>query len=280
MSALDFIKMHGLGNDFVILDGRGSGFSLPRGAVRAIAERHRGIGCDQLIVLENPPGDLSDVFMRIYNPDGSESGACGNATRCVASLMMTERNTAHMIVETISGMLDCENVGAGLYSVDMGPARLDWRDLPLAKAHDTENLEIEAGPLKNPVGVNMGNPHAVFIVDDAQAIDLDVFGPMIETDKLFPERTNVEAVQVLSHDRIRMRVWERGVGITQACGSGACAALVATARRELTGRKAEVILDGGTLSIEWMPDNNVLMTGPVATSFRGTIDPDLLASSS
>lgn len=272
--------MHGLGNDFVILDGRDSGFSLSHGAVRAIADRRRGVGCDQLIVLENPPSDLADVFMRIYNPDGSESGACGNATRCVASLMMNDKATSQVIIETISGLLDCENVGGGLYSVDMGPARLDWRDFPMAEARDTEHLEIEAGPLKDPVGVNMGNPHAVFMVDDAEGVDLDVFGPMIENDKLFPERTNVEAVHVLSHDRIRMRVWERGAGITQACGSGACAALVATARRGLTGRKADVILDGGTLTIEWLPDNNVLMTGPVSTSFEGIIDPTLLAGPS
>jgi len=278
MTALDFIKMHGLGNDFVIIDGRDSGFSLSRDAVRAISDRRRGVGCDQIIIMEQAPTALADVFMRIYNPDGSESGACGNATRCVASLLMSEKATSHVIVETISGLLDCENVGGGLYSVDMGPARLDWRDLPLSQALDTENLKIEAGPLKNPVGVNVGNPHAVFMVDNAEGIDLNVFGPMVEHDKLFPERTNVEAVQVLARDRIRMRVWERGAGITQACGSGACAALVATARRGLTDRKADVVLDGGTLRIEWMPDNNVLMSGPVSTSFVGNIDPSLLVS--
>jgi len=278
MTALDFIKMHGLGNDFVIIDGRDGGFSLSRDGVRAISDRRRGVGCDQIIIMEQAPTALADVFMRIYNPDGSESGACGNATRCVASLLMSEKATSHAIVETISGLLDCENVGGGLYSVDMGPARLDWRDLPLSQAIDTANLKIEAGPLKNPVGVNVGNPHAVFIVDNAEGIDLNVFGPMVEHDKLFPERTNVEAAQVLARDRIRMRVWERGAGITHACGSGACAALVATARRGLTDRKADVVLDGGTLRIEWMPDNNVLMTGPVSTSFVGNIDPSLLVS--
>ncbi|MBF0251939.1 MAG: diaminopimelate epimerase [Alphaproteobacteria bacterium] len=276
MTALDFIKMHGLGNDFVILDGRDNGLSLTPAARRAISDRRRGVGCDQLIVLENPRDAVADVFMRIYNPDGSESGACGNATRCVASLMCTEKAETHVIVETISGLLDCENLGGGLYGVDMGPARLDWRDLPLAEARDTENLGLEAGPLKNPVGVNMGNPHAVFIVDDAERVDLAAYGPVVEHDRLFPQRTNVEAVQVLAPDRIRMRVWERGAGITQACGTGACAALVATARRGLTGRKADVVLDGGTLTIEWLPDNTVLMTGPVATSFTGNFDPALL----
>ena len=280
MSNLAFIKMHGLGNDFVIIDGRGDGFSLSRDAVRAIADRRRGVGCDQLIVMENPPSVDADVFMRIYNPDGSESGACGNATRCVASLIMEERAESHIIIETISGLLDCENIGGGFYSVDMGPARLDWRDIPVSDAIDTDHLNIEAGPLKDPVAVNMGNPHAVFMVDNAEAIDLEAFGPLIEHHKMFPERTNVEAVHVIDEGRIRMRVWERGAGITQACGSGACAALVATARRGLTGRKADVVLDGGTLTIEWLPDNNVLMTGPVATSFSGTIDSGLWENAS
>ena len=275
MSTLAFIKMHGLGNDFVIIDGRDDGFSLSRDAVRAIADRRRGVGCDQLIVMENPPSVDADVFMRIYNPDGSESGACGNATRCVASLIMEERAESHIIIETISGLLDCENLGGGFYSVDMGPARLDWRDIPVSDAIDTDHLSIEAGPLKDPVGVNMGNPHAVFMVDNAETIDLEAFGPLIENHKMFPERTNVEAVHVIDEGHIRMRVWERGAGITQACGSGACAALVATARRGLTGRKADVVLDGGTLTIEWLPDNNVLMTGPVATSFSGTISSSL-----
>jgi len=279
MTALAFIKMHGLGNDFVILDGREVPLNLSAQDVRAISDRHTGIGCDQFIIMEPARDPSADVFMRIYNTDGSESGACGNATRCVASLVMKEAGTSHAIIQTISGLLDCENIGGGLYSVDMGPARLDWRDLPLAEACDTENLNVKAGPLQNAVGVNVGNPHAVFMVDDADGVDLDTFGPVIETHPLFPERTNVEAVQVLSRDRIRMRVWERGVGITRACGTGACAALVATARRGLTERKAEVVLDGGSLTIEWLPDNNVLMTGPVATSFSGHIDASLLGAS-
>ena len=276
MTALGFIKMHGLGNDFVILDGRDGSLNLSRGQVRAISARRTGIGCDQFIIMEPPQDPSADVFMRIYNPDGSEAGACGNATRCVASLVMREAGESHVIVETISGLLDCENVGGGLYSVDMGPARLDWRDVPLAEAVDTDHIDISAGPLSDAVGVNMGNPHAVFVVDDAEAVDLTAYGPVIETHPLFPERTNVEAVQILDRGHIRMRVWERGAGITRACGSGACAALVATARLGLTERKADVDLDGGTLSIEWLADGNVLMTGPVATSFTGIIDPSLL----
>lgn len=276
MTTLGFIKMHGLGNDFVILDGRDGALSLSRDQVRAISERREGVGCDQLIVMEPPTDPSADVFMRIYNPDGSEAGACGNATRCVASLVMREAGESHAIVQTISGLLDCENVGGGLYSVDMGPARLDWRDVPLSEARDTDLIDISAGPLTGAVGVNVGNPHAVFVVEDAEAVDLTAYGPVIETHPLFPERTNVEAVEILDRGRIRMRVWERGAGITRACGSGACAALVATARRGLTERKADVVLDGGTLTIEWMADGNVLMTGPVATSFTGTIDPSLL----
>lgn len=277
MTALAFIKMHGLGNDFVILDGRDGSLNVSRAAVRAISDRRTGVGCDQFIIMEPPVDASADVFMRIYNTDGSESGACGNATRCVASLVMKETGESHVIIETIAGLLECENLGGGLYSVDMGPARLDWRDLPLAKAQDTAAIDVAAGPLAGAVGVNMGNPHAVFMVNDAEAIDLQTYGPVIETHPLFPERTNVEAVQVIDRSHIRMRVWERGAGITRACGSGACAALVATARLGLTERKAEVVLDGGSLTIEWLPDNNVLMTGPVATSFVGAIDPSLLA---
>jgi diaminopimelate epimerase len=276
MAALNFIKMHGLGNDFVILDAWNGSLNLSTDAVRTIANRRTGVGCDQLIILEPAQESTADVFMRIFNTDGSESGACGNATRCVASLVMGETGESHAIIETISGLLECENLGGGLYRVDMGQARLDWRDLPISEARDTEHLDVSAGPLNDGVGVNMGNPHAVFIVDDAEAVDLAAFGPVIETHALFPERTNVEAVQVLSRSRLRMRVWERGAGITQACGSGACAALVATARRGLTDRKADVVLDGGTLEIEWLPDNSVLMTGPVATSFAGIIDSALL----
>jgi len=280
MAQLDFIKMHGLGNDFVILDARDEVLTLSCADVRALADRHTGIGCDQMIILEPALESTADVFMRIHNPDGCEAEACGNATRCVASLIMAERDQNHLIVQTRAGLLDCERLSDGLYSVDMGPARLDWRDVPLSEACDTDTLDLTAGPLKNPVAVNVGNPHAVFFVDNAEDVDLETFGPMVETHPLFPERTNVEVVQVLNRHRIRMRVWERGAGITRACGSGACAALVAAARRGLTERKADVALDGGTLAIEWLPDNAVLMTGPVATSFSGTIHPDMLGRSS
>lgn len=276
-TAPSFVKMHGLGNDFVILDARASALALTPAAVRAIADRRRGIGCDQLIVIEATRGSTSDAWMTIYNPDGSESGACGNATRCVAWLLMGQNGSDRVVIETRAGLLDAESRGDKMVAVDMGPARLDWRELPLAEAVDTLHLGIAAGPLADPVGVSMGNPHAVFFVDDVAAIDLEAVGPGLEHHPLFPERTNVEIVQVLGPQTLRMRVWERGAGITQACGTGACATLVAAARRGLTGRKAEVVLDGGSLFIEWLADDHVLMTGPVALAFSGTLDPSLLS---
>ena len=276
MNELAFIKMHGLGNDFVILDRRDGKGTLSQASVRAITDRRSGIGCDQLIIMEPANAAEADVFMRIYNPDGSEAGACGNATRCVAELMMNEKKSDHVIIETISGLLDTERTPDGLYSVDMGPAKFDWRDIPLSEACDTLNMPISEGELSGPVGVSVGNPHAVFFVDDAEAVDLASVGPVIEHHKLFPQRTNVEVVQVLTNNKIRLRVWERGAGITRACGSGACAAVVAAAQRKLTDRTVEVVLDGGSLKIEWLADNNILMTGPVATSFSGTMAHELL----
>ena len=272
MTALPFQKMHGLGNDFVVLDARTRAIPLTLGQRRRIADRRRGIGCDQLIVLEPPRDRLADVFMRIHNPDGGEAGACGNATRCVAAKVMAEKHSRHAIVETISGLLDTEAVDGGLVSVDMGEARLDWREIPLSEACDTLHLPLALGPVSDPVGVNVGNPHAVFFVPKAEQIDVAALGPVLERHKLFPERANIEFAQIIAPDRIRMRVWERGAGITQACGSGACATLVAAARRKLTGRSATVVLDGGELLIEWLADNHVRMTGGWTESFRGEID--------
>lgn len=279
MSALPFIKMHGLGNDFVVLDGRSRAVRLNVEQVRAIADRHTGVGCDQLIVIEPPRASLADAFMRIRNADGGEVGACGNATRCVASLLMAEKNSEHVIIETAAGLLDAEACGDGLVGVDMGRVSFDWRDIPLARPADTLHLDIAAAPSGDGVAVNVGNPHAVFFVGDAEVVPLEAVGPTIETHPMFPERTNVDVAEVLGPDRIRLRVWERGVGVTRACGSGACATLVAAARRGLTGRSAEVILDGGRLHIDWLKDDHVVMTGPVATSFTGTLDGALLGQS-
>lgn len=271
-----FVKMHGLGNDFIVFDAREHALALSAAQVRALADRKTGIGCDQLVVI-GPPGDrLADAFMTIRNADGSEVSACGNATRCVADLLMRESGKRHVIVQTRAGLLDCESAGAGQVAVDMGPARLDWRDIPLAEPCDTLHLPLELEALRDPVAVSVGNPHAVFFVPEVEEIELERLGPPLEHHALFPERANIEAVQVLDRRRLRMRVWERGVGITRACGTGACATLVAAVRRGLSDRTAEVLLDGGSLTIEWLADDHVMMTGPAATAFSGTVDPSLL----
>ena len=274
-----FVKMHGLGNDFVVLDARDGKLNLSLAQARSISDRRTGVGCDQLIVLE--PSDQADVFMRIRNPDGGEAEACGNATRCVASQLMKETGTDHVVIETVAGLLEASDAGNGLYSVDMGPANLNWDQIPLAREMDTLHVDVQVGPdsapvLADPVAVNMGNPHAIFFVDDVNAVDLPTVGPILEHHPMFPERANISIAQVISNGAIRMRVWERTAGITRACGSAACAVLVAAARRGLTGRGAEVMLDGGTLKIAWREDGHVMMTGPVATSFAGDLSDDLM----
>ena len=277
--AIAFRKMHGLGNDFVVVDARDAPLTLTQAAAGAIADRRLGVGCDQLLIIDPSTDGEADAGMRILNADGSEVGACGNGTRCVASLLMAERDSDSIRIRTRAGVLTCRAEDRGLVSVDMGPAGLDWRDIPLAEACDTLHLPVSCGGLSDAVGVNMGNPHAVFFVGDAEAVPLTIVGPTLETDPLFPEHANIEVVQRLGPDRLRMRVWERGVGITRACGSGACAAAVAAHRRELTSRRVEVVLDGGPLWITWRDDGHVEMTGPVATSFTGTLDDALVNGS-
>jgi diaminopimelate epimerase len=276
MDGIPFIKMHGLGNDFVVLDGRGRSLGLTQEETRRIADRRLGVGCDQLIVIEPPADPRADVFMRIRNADGGEVEACGNAARCIAALVMDEKGGNRAVIETAAGLLDTEIARDGTIAVDMGVPRLDWQDIPLSRPADTLALDLAIGPLNAPVAVNVGNPHAVFFVDDADGIDLEGLGPAIEHHLLFPERTNVEVAAVLSPDRIRLRVWERGAGLTRACGTGACATTVAAVRRGLTGRRVQVILDGGTLSIHWQDDGRVRMAGPAETSFRGTLGPSFL----
>lgn len=275
--SLPFLKMHGLGNDFVVIDARATPLSLNVAQRRAIADRRTGVGCDQLIIIEPAQDAAATAFMRIYNPDGTQAGACGNATRCVAWLLMRETGRDHAVVQTLGGLLDSRAGADGLVTVDMGPARLGWRDIPLAHEADTLRLDLRAGPLAGPCAVSMGNPHAVFFVGDAEAVPLEDVGPRIEHHPLFPARTNVEVARIVSPASIRLRVWERGAGITRACGSGACATLVAAVRRGLTGRKADIRLDGGTLTVEWLENGHVLMAGPVATSFAGTLSGDLRA---
>ncbi|MDA0664213.1 MAG: diaminopimelate epimerase [Proteobacteria bacterium] len=269
---IPFTKMHGLGNDCVIIDARDEPIILSEDQVRLIADRRHGVGCDQLVLLEPPKNGDADVFLRFYNSDGSESGACGNATRCIAARLMQARQVNTITLQSAAGLLPAHVDARGLVAVDMGAAQLDWRNIPLSRDVDTLALDLAAGPYDGPAAVGMGNPHCVFFVDDAEAVDLAVLGPRVEHDPLFPERTNVEFVTVLDRTCIRMRVWERGAGITQACGSGACAVAVAAARRRLTERRVEVILDGGSLFIEWRDDNHVVMSGPVAFVYTGVLD--------
>jgi len=265
-----FLKMHGCGNDFVVLDARVRDLAVTPARAAAIADRHRGIGCDQIIVLEPPPAG-ADVFMRIRNPDGTEAGACGNATRCVASLLAAESGRPHQVIRTVAGDLPADVMPDGRVAVDMGPALLDWPDIPLARPMDTLHLDLALGPLADPAAANMGNPHATFFVSELAALPIEQFGPVLEHDQLFPERANIGFAQVLAPDRIRLRVWERGAGLTLACGSGACAAVVNAHRRGLTGRRATVLVDGGELTIEWREDGHVLMTGPVVEAFTGEV---------
>lgn len=268
---MSFVKMHGLGNDFAIIDQRINEIPLGCEQIRHIANRRRGVGCDQVIFME--PSTKADIFMRIYNPDGSEAGACGNATRCVADILMKETGKETAAIETISGILNCARADKDLISVDMGVPKLDWQDIPLAREMDTVNLDYRPHALlSEPGAVNVGNPHCVFFVDDVEALDIEALGPAIETDTLFPERINVEFVQVLASDKMRMRVWERGAGVTEACGTGACATLVAAVRKGFAGRKASIVLDGGALVIEWREsDGHIIKTGPASFVFEGCL---------
>ena len=242
-----FRKMHGAGNDFMVLDARAEPLHLTPPLVQALGHRRTGIGWDQLIVIEAAMAPAADAAMRIYNPDGSEAGACGNATRCVARLLAGETGRPCVAVETVSGVLPAECLADGRVRVDMGPPRLLWHEVPLRAACDTLWLDLPG----NPAAVSMGNPHATLFVPALDAVDAASAGPGLETDAMFPDRANIGFAQVLAADRIRLRVWERGAGLTLACGSGACAALVNAHRRGLTGRRAELVLDGGTLLIEW-----------------------------
>jgi len=279
--SIPFLKMHGLGNDFVVLDARESKIALSDALLRALADRRRGIGCDQVIVIE-PPGLGGDARVRFWNGDGSESGACGNGSRCVAALLMSESGKPMARLETEGGILGCALQGDGLVTVDMGKPKFDWQDIPLAERMDTRILDLRLGPIDNPVligptAVSMGNPHCIFFVDNIDTHDLARFGPLVENHPLFPERANVSLAQVTSPGSLRLKVWERGAGLTQACGTAACASAVAAARLKHTGRAVDVTLPGGVLGITWRErDDHVLMTGPVAAVFSGSFDPEML----
>jgi diaminopimelate epimerase len=272
-----FVKMHGLGNDFVVLDARTAPLSLSRDEVRLIADRRRGVGCDQLLVLEPAQAPGAAAFMRIYNADGGEVNACGNGSRAVGALLLEETRAARVFVDTAAGRLEAWRGPDGNPTVDMGKPGLVWNEIPLARDVDTLTLPLSAEGVHG-VGVSMGNPHGVFFVPDCERVDVAKIGPALERDPLFPERANIEFATVKSRDEIRMRVWERGAGVTQACGTGACATLVAAVRRGLTDRRARLVLDGGVLTIEWRDDDHVTMSGPVVESFRGVLSDAILPS--
>lgn len=263
--------MNGCGNDFVILDARSRG-SLPlsNAQAKAIADRHAGVGCDQVIAVER--SIRGDAFMRIWNADGGQVDACGNATRCVAWMLMEEGGANSRRIETGAGMLYAERAGDHLITVDMGSPLLKWEEIPIAKAMDTAKLDFEVGGLSAPAAVNMGNPHVVFFVNDVRAVPIETLGPKIEVDPFFPQKVNVGFAEIRSPEQIRLRVWERGTGLTKACGTGACAAVVAAHRQERTGRDVQVLVDGGALQIHWRAgDDRVLMTGPVELESTGDL---------
>ena len=283
-----FLKMNGLGNQITVLDLRGSKHVVGADEARAIAAEPRA-AFDQLMVLHDPVTPGTDAFVRIYNTDGSEAGACGNGTRCVAWAMtadpqMGDAARERLTLQTKAGLLPTLRLDETTFTVDMGAPRLNWDEIPLAEPfEDTAHFELQIGPIDDPIlhtpcAVNMGNPHAVFFVDDPYRFNLEQIGPLLENHPIFPDRANIELAAVEAPDHIVLRVWERGAGITQACGSGACAALVAGVRRELTARKAVVSLPGGDLTIEWREsDGHVLMTGPATFEWEGTFAPELFA---
>lgn len=273
---IPFKKMNGLGNDFVVLDARTRPLPLTPATVVRIADRAQGIGCDQVIVLEKADTP-ADVFMRIFNQDGGEVAACGNATRCVASQLFVESVKNKVIIETKAGLLRCRTAGDDV-TVDMGVPKFDWTEIPLSEPMDTRNIDIElnsidASTLSRPSAVNVGNPHCIFFVDDVDAHDIHNIGPLVAFHPLFPEQTNVSLAQVTSRTALRLRVWERGVGVTQACGTAACAVVPLGVRKNLCARQATVTLDGGPLTIEWRErDDHVLMTGPVTLDYESEFD--------
>jgi len=278
MKRIAFRKMQGLGNDFVVVDLRPEDVAIGAAAARALADRRTGIGCDQVILIEPARRGAAQILMRILNADGSEAEACGNAARCIALLVAGETGNPRVTIETAAGLVEAEVLPQRQVAVDMGRARTLWHEIPLAREADTERIDLALGPLAAPVCTNIGNPHATFFVADAEAIDLARLGPALEHDPLFPARANIGVATVIDRRNLRLRVWERGTGITPACGSGACAALVAAHRRGLAERGARILLDGGSLDVVWREDGHVVMTGPAAFVFEGSFDAALVAA--
>ena len=276
---LPFTKMHGLGNDFVVVDARpgrpGAGVAITEARASAIADRHTGVGCDQLIRLEadmEGAAPHADAFMRIHNADGGIVEACGNATRCVGAVLLEETGRPEVRIRTASGLLTAHGAGPGLVMVNMGAPRFDWRQIPLVAERETLHLALELGTLRDPAAASMGNPHVTFFVSDPEAVPLADLGPILEHHEMFPERVNVGVAAIAARDRMRLRVWERGAGLTLACGTAACAAVANAHRRGLCGRTVAVEMDGGELGVVWREDGNIEMIGPAAVSFTGVYD--------
>ena len=261
--------MHGAGNDFVVIDARESKLELNATTIAALADRHTGIGCDQLVMIE-PPQAGGDLFMRLYNQDGGQVGACGNAARCIGWWYLRQTKGGKAAIETNSGLVEAVRSADGRITVDMGAPKLQAPDIPLSESRNIEHLGIAEGPLMDPMAVNMGNPHMVFFVPDIDKIDMAKHGAKMEHHPLFPEKCNVSAVEVICESEVRQVVWERGAGLTLACGTAACSAVVAGVTRGLLARNVEVHLPGGILGIFWNPETgHVEMTGPVAIVFEG-----------
>ena len=275
-------KMNGLGNDFAVLDLRGRARQFSADEVRRISDRAHGVGCDQMIALEASPAG-ADTFMRIWNSDGGEVEACGNAMRCVATVLAEEQARPDVTIETAAGVLSASVNADGSVTVDMGRPRFGWEEIPLSEEfHDTRGIELQIGPIDDPVlhtpsVVNVGNPHCIFWVDDLEPHDLAQIGPLLESHPLFPERANISLAQVTAADAITAKVWERGAGLTRACGTAACAVAVAAHRKHLTGREVTVTLPGGPLRLQWREsDDHILMTGPSELEYEGVLDSALL----
>jgi diaminopimelate epimerase len=275
MGAIAFRKMHGLGNDVVVIDARAHDVAIGHRLARAIADRHRGIGCDQVIRIDRD--DEADAYLQFWNADGEEVAACGNGTRCVARLLFDQVGVRSLVLRTDAGRIACEDAGGGEVAIDMGVPDFAWRAVPLAREADTLALDLGEPGLPPAVALSMGNPHAVFVVADLAAVDVAGTGARLERHPMFPERANIGFAQVLDRASIRLRVWERGAGLTQACGTGACAAFAALRRKGLVGDRIVARLDGGELGLAERDDGHVVMTGPAATAFAGTFDPADLA---
>ena len=277
-ASIPFVKMNGLGNEIVVVDMRANARRLTPAEISAVTAE-RSSRFDQMMVLLPPQAEGTAAYVRIYNADGSEAGACGNGMRCVGWLLSQELGRGEFTVETCAGVLPIVVRDQTAITVDMGEPKFDWRDIPLAEEfRDTRAIELQIGPIDDPVlhspsVVNVGNPHAIFWVDDVMDYDLERLGPMLENHPVFPERANISLAHVTARDAITLRTWERGAGLTLACGSAACAALVSAARKKLTGRAATVSLPGGKLNIEWTEANRILMTGPATFEYEGVFDP-------